>query len=238
MTQRYVHLTPRTEAALELLSGSRRVADIGCDHGRLTAALLQRADCEFVVASDLSEESLRKARQLIGYIGLQDRVSFRAGDGLSVLREGECDALAILGMGGTLMARILSASPVPLMGAKTAVLQPMRAQADLREYLYRAHYRVTEERIVQEGARLYELMRVEPGTELQRLPHGWPHDFFEMGFVAWERNDPLFSKLLLHRIALVQTRLSAAKGSAGEAPLLQKLAALESIRDLRRDAEL
>lgn len=73
---RYVHLTPRIEAALALIGKADTVADIGCDHGRLTAALLQRGVCSRVVASDVSARSLQKAKDLIGHIGLNDRVSF------------------------------------------------------------------------------------------------------------------------------------------------------------------
>ncbi len=229
---RYVHLTPRIEAALALIGKADTVADIGCDHGRLTAALLQRGVCSRVVASDVSARSLQKARDLIGHIGLNDRVSFRVGDGLSVLRENECDALAILGMGGTLMTRILSAAPVPMMGAGAMVLQPMRAQAEIREYLFKNRYHVTDERIVREGERLYELLRVVPGEAPQKMPPGWPTDFFDVGFTAWQQNDPLLPKRMEQMERQLKKRLEEARGTAGEAKLLEKRRALETIRGL------
>ena len=122
MSTRSVNITPRLRAALEMLVGFDTVADIGCDHGRLTAALLQKQICRRVIASDVSGPSLDKARSLIEHIGLSDRVSFREGDGCSVLLPGECDAIALLGMGGTLMVRILEACPVPLVGARQPVI--------------------------------------------------------------------------------------------------------------------
>lgn len=230
---RRVHLTPRTEAAAELLGCGRVAADIGCDHGRLSAALLQRDRFERVVASDVSADSLDKARALLGYIGVGERVSFRCGDGLTVLEPGECDAIAILGMGGTLMARILDAAPIPLMGANAAVLQPMRAQADIREYLWTHNYRITDERIVREGNRLYEVLRVEPGDQRQALPTGWPDGFFDVGFVAWERNDPLLPELMRRQAAQLEKRLWEAQNTAGEEKLRQKLQALETVRCLK-----
>ena len=75
MSDRFVHITPRLHAALEMLTGSDTVADIGCDHGRLTAALLQKQICKMVIASDISEPSLEKARRLIEVIGFKDRKS-------------------------------------------------------------------------------------------------------------------------------------------------------------------
>ena len=144
MSRRFVHITPRLAAAADMLKGYETVADVGCDHGRLTAALLQQNGCRKVIASDISDSSLEKARRLIAHIGLADRVSFCVGDGCSVLEPGECDAIAMLGMGGTLMCRILEACSVPLAGAKALVLQPMRAQDEIREYLYRKGYRTTD----------------------------------------------------------------------------------------------
>ena len=76
MRKQFVNLTPRMSAALEMLYGYKTVADIGCDHGRLTAALLQNRYCEYVIASDISEPSLEKAKALIDRLSI--RFSFTA----------------------------------------------------------------------------------------------------------------------------------------------------------------
>lgn len=229
MSERYVHLSPRLLAASELLRGSRTVADVGCDHGRLTAALLQQRVCECVIATDISAPSLEKARRLIGYIGLTERVSFREGSGLTPIHPGECDAVALLGMGGTLMARILEAAELRLMGASRAVLQPMRAQADIRAYLHRNRYRILEDRIVREGDRLYQLILTVPDEEIQTPPAWWPSDCYEVGFVALEHGEPLLPELIRRLIEQHRVRLSGAVGTAGEPMLREKLAALETV---------
>ena len=232
MKPRYVHLSPRLEAALELLKDSHTVADIGCDHGRLTAVLLQRQVCARVIASDISGKSLQKARDLIGYIGLSEFVSFRAGDGLSVFREGECDAIAILGMGGTLMARILDAAEAPLNGANSIVLQPMRAQSDIRSYLHQNCYRITDDRIVREGMRLYQILRAVPDHTVQPIPKDWPESFYEVGFVSYEKKDPLLTELIDAQLKQHTSRLKTAKGTPGEITLRKKIEALLQIRSL------
>ena len=232
MKPRYVHLSPRLEAALELLKDSHTVADIGCDHGRLTAVLLQRQVCARVIASDISGKSLQKARDLIGYIGLSEFVSFRAGDGLSVFREGECDAIAILGMGGTLMARILDAAEAPLNGANSIVLQPMRAQSDIRSYLHQNCYRITDDRIVREGMRLYQILRAVPDHAVQPIPKDWPESFYEVGFVSYEKKDPLLTELIDAQLKQHTSRLKTAKGTPGEITLRKKIEALLQIRSL------
>lgn len=229
MNRRFVHTTPRLDAALEMLSGYRTVADIGCDHGRLTAALLQKEICERVIASDISEPSLDKARQLIGRIGLDHCVSFRVGDGCSVLIPGECDAIVLLGMGGTLMARILDACSVPLMRAKAVVLQPMRAQDDVRRYLYDHNCHIVQDRIAADHGRLYQVFKAVPGDSTEPIPDGFPKDFFDIGYRSFADRDALLPALCRQQLACHQKMLRTASGTDGEAVLRRKIDALQQI---------
>jgi tRNA (adenine22-N1)-methyltransferase len=226
---RFVHLPPRLAAALRMLEGFDNVADIGCDHGRLTAALLQQNACRRVVASDISEPSLEKARQLISLIGRQDSVSFRVGDGLQVLERGECDAIAILGMGGTLMAKLLETCGTPLNGARCVVLQPMRAQDDIRSYLYRNRYHISEDRIVHDHGRFYQILKAEPGEAPDPIPEGFPIGFFDVGYRSFIDRDPLLYALCAQQLACHKKMLVSASGTEGASVLSEKIQALEMI---------
>ena len=229
MSTRFVHTSPRLSAATEMLRGYDTIADIGCDHGRLTAALLQNHICRRVVASDISAPSLDKAKQLLNHIGLKDCVSFRIGDGCSVLSPGECDALALLGMGGTLMTSILEACPVPLMGAQAVVLQPMRAQDDIRRYLHRNGYRILSDRVVSDHGRLYQIFKAVPGTMREEIPEGFPTDFYDVGYRAFADRDILLPALCEQQISIHRAMLKTASGTDGEAVIRSKIDALEQI---------
>lgn len=229
MRTRSVNVTPRLNAALEMLAGFETVADIGCDHGRLTAALLQRHVCHRVIASDVSGPSLDKARKLIDHIGLFDRVSFREGDGCSVLHAGECDVIALLGMGGTLMARILEACSVPLAGAKAIVLQPMRAQDDIRRYLHQNGFRIVCDRVVLDHGRLYQICKAVPGNAPEALPTGFPEGFYDVGYRAFADRDELLPALCRQQLAAHKKMLHTAEGTEGEAVIRHKVNALEQI---------
>ncbi len=231
MSTRSVNITPRLEAALEMLVGFDTVADIGCDHGRLTAALLQKQICRRVIASDVSGPSLDKARSLIEHIGLSDCVSFREGDGCSVLLPGECDAIALLGMGGTLMVRILEACPVPLVGAKTIVLQPMRAQDDIRRYLYKNNFHIVCDRVVLDHGRLYQVCKAVPGDAPEPLPDGFPEDFYDVGYRAFADRDELLPALCRQQLTAHRKMLQTAVGTEGEAVIRYKTRSLEQILD-------
>ena len=131
-----IRLDARLRAAFDLLQGAKAVADIGCDHGKLAAALLLEGGCERVVAGDISPDCLNKARRLLEERGLSDRAQVRLGSGLSILLPEECDAGAILGMGGELIAELLAASEDVAAQMERLVLQPMSGIEELRQWLY------------------------------------------------------------------------------------------------------
>lgn len=202
-------------AAIEMLRGCDTLADIGCDHGRLSCVAVQSGAAKRAIAIDVSAPSLEKARALANYIGESERVQTRLGDGFTPLAQGEADAVALLGMGGTLMTRLLADCPTPLMGAKTAVFQPMRAVEDIRRYLYAHGYRVTDDRVVREAGRLYQVFAAtppEPGR--QALPAGWPADCFSFGYVAFQKREPLLKTLVETRLSTHRRRLQKGESAA------------------------
>ncbi len=232
MTDPYIHLSPRLEVAVSLVSACHTVADIGCDHGRTVAALIQRKLCNRVIATDISRESLLKAKSLLRYIGLDQAVSFRLGDGFSVLDDSECDSIMMLGIGGTLMARILSEPSHPLKGARNVILQPMRAQADIREYLHRNNFRITDDLIVKDHGRFYQVIKAFPDRGQQPVPNGWPDSFYDLGFVSYVNKEKLLYDLAESLLSVHLARLSEAKGSPGEAIIARKIACLNQVLNL------
>ncbi len=220
-----IHPRERLECAIELLSGACVVADVGCDHGRLSCALIQRNLAQRCIAIDISEPSLKKAERLARQIGAEDRIETRLGDGLKPLVAYEADALAILGMGGTLMTEILDVIP-PLMGAAKAVLQPMRAPDDIRKWLYERNYPILDDRVVLDAGRHYQIFSVgQPQDKRQELPEGWPEDCFVLGYTAFSHREPLMKPLAERMLATTRRKLKTQ-----QAEVLTKLAAqLEQI---------
>jgi len=211
-----IHPRGRLECAIELLSGARVVADVGCDHGRLCCALVQRGAASRCVAIDISEPSLKKAEHLARKIGAENRIETRLGDGLAPLAAGEADALAILGMGGTLMAQMLDADP-PLMGAGRCVLQPMRAAEDIRRWLYERRYPVLGDRVVLDAGRYYQVFSVgPPQSGRQPLPAGWPEDCFLLGYTAFGNREPLLPPLAERLLATARRKLRTQRAAALE----------------------
>lgn len=83
-----------------------RVADIGCDHGQLSAYLLANCSRVSILASDVSAPSLEKAKKLIAGKGLADRARFAVADGLAAV-DTPMDVIVMAGMGADTMLKII-----------------------------------------------------------------------------------------------------------------------------------
>ena len=140
-----------------------RVADVGCDHGYLGCALLEAKQCRKVLFSDVSEESLEKARRAVARLGLSDRAEFFLADGLSHLQT-PADAAIVAGLGGREIAAIVTALP---HAAEVLILQPMKNGAELRRALAENGFLISVDRKIEDGGRFYDLLvaRFAPGAD-------------------------------------------------------------------------
>lgn len=141
----------------------RRAADIGTDHGYLAAYLVETGICESAVAADINPKPLDSARRTVSERGLTDRIDLVLSDGLdSVPRDGMTDIICA-GMGGELIADILSRCE----WAKecTLYLQPMSKPEYLRRWLYEHSFEVQEEIAQRDGRFVYSVMCVRYAPE-------------------------------------------------------------------------
>lgn len=191
---------------------SRVVADIGCDHGQLTAMLLTQNKAERAVAADISPKSLAKAVKLCGALKIQDRADFRQGDGLNVLAQGEADTIVIAGMGGHLIADMLRRNPGV---AKQAflVLCPHTHEDILRKHLLTYGYAITAETLALEDGRYYQIIC----ARFDGLKHDAADDFYyTIGQKLLEGRDGLLAGYLTYRLRLARDIAESAGKSGGE----------------------
>lgn len=130
------------------------LADVGCDHGYVGAYALTNALARQVLFCDISEPSLNKARVLCQKLQLLDRAQFYCMDGLQDVR---CDCAVIAGMGGLEIISVLSkAKHLP---AKL-VLQPMRNQKEVRQWLVNNGYGIVSDKMFYDG-KFYDLITAD-----------------------------------------------------------------------------
>ena len=160
-TENVLHLDARLRAAAQLVRRGHRAADIGCDHGKLSAALVCSGRCPFVVAADLRPGPLSVARANMEAAGCADKVDLRLGNGLEVVRPGEAEDIIIAGMGAETICEILEAAPWVKDPAVRLVLVPATKHSILRRWLCRQGFELKEEKLARVGSRWYAVMAAE-----------------------------------------------------------------------------
>lgn len=159
-------LDARLSGAMALAGKCRIFADIGADHGRLSAVLLLSGQARRGLIADISPLALDKARRRIHGLQLEDRVVFAVADGLHALDalDSAADNVFILGMGGDTISGILHRGMDSLHGA-TLILGPQTEIPLVRQALVEIGYRIREERIVHDNHRDYLLIKAGPAEK-------------------------------------------------------------------------
>lgn len=178
-------LSDRMQAIADRVDPGDRVADIGTDHGQIPVWLFAREISPRVILSDISEGSLRKAQMTAGAYQFGDGVSFRVGDGLSVLAPGEVDTVIIAGMGGKLIRDILSRDPDHTRSFRRFILQPRKGMGPLRKWLLEQEFRILHEDVVREGKFYPEIITAgcpggEPDASALGLEAAWREDLIKL----------------------------------------------------------
>jgi len=158
-----MELTPRLALAAQLAAGGSVIADVGCDHAYLSIYLARQDPACRLLASDLREGPLQRAKENITAAGLTDRISLALADGLRAVPENGADTVVICGMGGEVMCEILTAAPWLKSHGARLVLQPMTRAEVLRPWLQRNGWRIEKECFAREGHRLYTVLLAVPG---------------------------------------------------------------------------
>lgn len=155
-TSNLPQLDARLSAAFAYVRPGHTAADIGCDHGKLSAALAGSGRCPLVLACDLRPDPLNKARRRCAPYG--ERVQCRLGSGLSVVQPGEVDDIVIAGMGAETIMEILEAAPWVFDPRYNLVLVPATKHSILRRWLARCGFALVGETLCQAAGRWYAVM--------------------------------------------------------------------------------
>ena len=154
-----VKISNRLMAAADMVSVGNTVADIGTDHGYLPIYLVQNNISGHVIAMDVNKGPLSRATANISQMGLADRIETRLSDGLSALKKGEAGTITICGMGGKLMARIISDGFDRIDATNELILSPQSEISQFREFLVSNGFETLEERMLIEEGKFYVLIR-------------------------------------------------------------------------------
>lgn len=137
--------------------GGGIIADIGTDHAYLPVYLIQNGYRGEIIASDVAEGPLQKARLTLKRYQCEDSVKLIRADGLAGIEAYAPGDIVIAGMGGELISSILSASEYVRRAEVKLILQPMSRASQLRRWLCENGFEIIDETLVRDG-RIFELL--------------------------------------------------------------------------------
>lgn len=186
----------RLECIVSMVDKCKTAADIGTDHGYVAEMLLNKGLCEYIIATDLNEGPLNRAKEHLFNVNLQEKCDFRLGSGLTVLKEGEADTIIIAGMGGDLISDIIKTSKDIAQNATQLILQPMTAVDTLRRYLSENEFIIIDEKIVKEFHHFYFIIKAKKGISKTD-----DSIYYEISKILIQKKDPVmidYLKKVIH----------------------------------------
>ena len=183
-------------------------ADIGTDHAYLPVFLVEEGICARVIATDIKQGPFASALRRIEEAKLTGKIDLRLGNGLDVLKPGEIDVLVLSGIGGNTIREILAVAPHITKTVSRLVLQPMADPGDLRTWLAANGWKISDERLVEDGGKIYIVIMAIPGQEETKDPF-----LLELGPRLLEKKDPLLGRYA-ERIAGLYEQILAGLESA------------------------
>lgn len=136
-------------------------ADVGTDHGHLPIYLYKKGLVKRAVASDINPMPLESARRNIALHGAAKGIDTVLSDGLAGVREYAPDDIAVFGMGGELICRIIADAPWTKDKNIRLILQPMTKQDDVRRFLLDEGYSIVGEALSFDEGKFYQTICAE-----------------------------------------------------------------------------
>ncbi len=161
-----IQLSKRLTAVASLVEGGGRVADIGTDHGFVPIYLIENKKAGHVVAMDVNEGPLERAKAHVAEHGMEGDIELRLSDGLSALNKNEADTMICAGMGGLLMMRIIKEGRPGDKGIGRMILQPQSDLFLFRVFLRENNLIIEKECEIFEEGKYYTAMRVFSNPDL------------------------------------------------------------------------
>ena len=197
-----VNINKRLEMIAFKIPDNRSVIDVGCDHALLGIYLVLNKKNIKVIASDINEGPLVKARENIKKFGVEEQIKIKLGNGIDTIEEG-IDTIVISGMGGLNMVGILKYKTHLLKNVSTIVLSPNNYTKEVRREITKLGYYISDEDLVEDKGIIYPVIVFEKGKRFYRK-----QDYI-YGPILLKQRSTLFKKYLERELLTKQTILKS-----------------------------
>ena len=192
-------ISKRIKEIAAFIPPAKTIADIGCDHGYLIIEAFLKHNITYALAVDNKEKPLAFAARHIKKYPFFKNVRFSLSSGLSDVKE-DFDVIILSGMGGINALDIIKATP----SVNTRlIVQANRNRYQLRKGLSALDYAITREKIIKDGAHIYEIIEFTPGIKV-----AYTEAEMQFGPILIKEKSRLFIKKLReqHRLLLSISR--------------------------------
>ncbi len=148
-------ISRRLETIASMLTKGDVVVDVGTDHAYLLIVLMEEHKFTRAIGVDVHRGPYEAAIENVGASEYKDSIEIRLGDGLGPVTAEEMDRVAIAGMGGYTICKILKEYPEKTSRINQLVLQPQSSPERVRKLLFELGFGITQERLLKEDGKLY-----------------------------------------------------------------------------------
>ena len=226
------NLGPRLCSAIPFLQSGEIVADIGSDHAYLPILLVREGIARHAVACDIGTGPIERAREHIRAAEMEEKIDTLQTDGLHGVERWEPTAILIFGMGGELIAKILSEAAWVKKTGIRLILQPMSHAEILRAWLCDNGFAITGETVTKEKHFYQTLCATYQGA-------GEDYTAAELLVGKEDRhtNPDLYRALIAQKIRTLE-KICREKRKSGSADLSGEVGLTEAMRTiLQREKE-
>jgi len=147
----------RIDSICKLITKHGIIADIGCDHGKVSAYIVKNNLADVLIVNDISAPSLDKARQRLDKINcrggnLPPDIKFLCCDGAELQKD--LDLAIITGVGGKNIGEIVQA-----ITPQNLIVSPQKNAPELRQTLIQLGYQCVYDEVITDKKKSYILMK-------------------------------------------------------------------------------
>lgn len=155
MVKDMIKISNRLCICSSMVRRGKRLCDVGTDHGYVPVYLVENGIIPSAVACDINDGPLASCKALVEKYSLSDKIKCVLSDGLDSIDGSEIDDILLAGMGGELIADILSRCSY--VKDKHLIMNPMTHPEVLRKWLYSNGFTINRDVIVPDGRHHYNV---------------------------------------------------------------------------------
>lgn len=163
-----IKINDRLLTAIPFVREGKTFCDVGTDHAYLPIYLMNKGKINRAIAADINRGPLDKAEENIEKYGYKNQISTVLCDGLTKVSSNEAEDIAIFGMGGELIIKIIDEAKWLKDCEKRLILQPMTHPEKLRSYLAEKGFNIIGEAISLDRGKIYQTICAQYDGEIRQ----------------------------------------------------------------------